>query len=187
MPLKVLFACLVAALALACGGSSSDSAGPSQSGSGATAGGPKLAWDQFAPSADELRRYSYVLYVDGTPVPLSGTACGPLAAEARTAACTAPLPTMSPGQHTLEMATRVTENGVVLESARSAPIPYTAGGTATGSVTQGAQAEVAGGEESLEAALERPYAVEAVVTGHPPATAAVAPAVPDANPPEPVL
>jgi glucose/arabinose dehydrogenase len=165
MPLKALLACLVSALALACGGSSSDSSGPSQPGSGGAAGGPKLAWDQFAPSADELRKYSYVLYVDGTAVPLSGAACGTLAAETLTAACTAPLPAMAPGPHTLEMATRVTENGVVLESARSAPITYTAGGTTTGSVTQGAQAEGSAGEESPKATGERPYAVETVVAG----------------------
>jgi glucose/arabinose dehydrogenase len=165
MPLKALFPCLVAALALACGGSSSDSAGPSQPGSGGTAGGPKLAWDQFAPGADELRQYSYVLYVDGTAVPLSGATCGTLATETLTAACTAPLPAMSAGQHTLEMAARITRDGVVFESARSAPIAYNAGGTATGSVTQGAQAEGSAGDQSPKATGERPYAVEPVVTG----------------------
>ena len=144
MPLKALLACLVSALALACGGSSSDSSGPSQPGSGGAAGGPKLAWDQFAPSADELRKYSYVLYVDGTAVPLSGAACGTLAAETLTAACTAPLPAMAPGPHTLEMATRVTENGVVLESARSAPISYNAGASGFASGTSGATALVSG-------------------------------------------
>ena len=145
MPLKALFACLVAALALACGGSSSDSAGPSQPGSGGTAGGPKLAWDQSAPGADELRQYSYVLYVDGTAVPLSGAACGTLAAETLTAACTAPLPAMSAGQHTLEMATRITRDGVILESARSAPITYSAGSGGFASGTAGASAGVPAG------------------------------------------
>ena len=176
MPLKALLACLVSTLALACGGSSSDSSGSSQTGSGSAAGGPRLAWDQFAPGADELRRYSYVLYVDGTPVPLPGAACGTLAADTLTAACTAPLPSMSPGQHTLEMATRVIENAVVLESAKSAPITYTAGGAVTGSVTLGARAEAGadGGagqgvdesvQEGSEAASDRPYVVEAVLTG----------------------
>jgi hypothetical protein len=138
MPLKALLVCLVSAWALACGGSSSDSAGPSQPGSGGTAGGPKLAWDQSAPGTDELRQYSYVLYVDGTAVPLPGAACGTLAAETLAAACTAPLPAMSAGQHTLEMATRITRDGVVLESARSEPITYTAGASGFASGTLGA-------------------------------------------------
>ncbi len=160
---KALLPCLVAALAVACGGSPSDSSPPP--GSGSPTGGPRLAWDQFAPGADELGRYSYVLYVDGAVLPLPGAACGALAAATLTAACTAPLPALSPGQHTLEMATRVTENGVVLESAKSESITYNAGGTATGSVTQGAQAGGSGGEGSIEATGEPPYAVEAVVTG----------------------
>jgi glucose/arabinose dehydrogenase len=164
---KALLPCLVAALAVACGGSPSDSSPDSSPppGSGSPPGGPRLAWDQFAPGADELGRYSYVLYVDGKVLPLPGAACGALAAATLTAACTAPLPALSPGQHTLEMATRVTENGVVLESAKSESITYNAGGTATGSVTQGAQAEGSEGEGRREAAGELPYAVEAAVTG----------------------
>jgi glucose/arabinose dehydrogenase len=165
MPLKALLACLASALAIACGGSSSDSPGPSQPGPGSPPAGPKLAWDQFAPSADELRGYSYVLYIDGTAVPLPGAACGTLPPETLVAACTAPLPAMAPGQHTLAMATRATVNGVVLESALSEPISYSAGGTTAGAVTQGVQAEGSEGEKSLVAAGERPYAVDAVVTG----------------------
>jgi glucose/arabinose dehydrogenase len=144
MPLRTLLTCLVAALALACGGSSSDSAAPSQPGTGGTAGGPKLAWDQSAPSADELRLYSYVLYVDGTAVALPGAACGSLSAETFTATCTAPLPTLAPGQRTLEMATRITRDGSVLESARSAPITYVAGASGFASGTAGATASIAG-------------------------------------------
>ena len=137
MPLKALLVCLVSALAVACGGSSSEP--PSSSpGTGAPAGGPKLAWDQSAPGADELRQYSYVLYVDGTATLLTGAVCGNLSAETLTAACTAPLPAMSAGQHTLEMATRITRDGVVLESARSEPITYTAGASGVASGTLGA-------------------------------------------------
>ena len=169
---KALLPCLVSALAVACGGSSSDS--PS-SGTGGTAGGPKLAWDQFAPGADELRQYSYVLYVDGTATVLVGASCSALSADTMTAACTAPLPTLAPGQHTLEMATRMTRDGVVLESARSAPITYTAGASGFASGTAGATATATPAvpgrpsghaTEATDAAESEPdVVVETVVTG----------------------
>ncbi len=149
-------ACLLGILTVACGGDDSREPSPGQS-----AWVPRLAWDQFAPSAGELRRYSFVLYVDGSPVPLPGATCGALAAETLTASCLSPLPAMAPGQHTLEMATRVTENGVVIESARSAPITYTVGGSATASVTEGARASGA----DTESVAELPYVVELVVEG----------------------
>jgi glucose/arabinose dehydrogenase len=136
-PLKAVLPCCVAALALACGGSSSDSQAPSQPGASS---GPKLAWDQFAPSTEDLRQYSYVLYVDGAPVPLTAASCGALAAETLTAACTAPLPALAPGQHTLAMATRITRDGIILESGRSAPISYTVGSGGFASGTAGVPA-----------------------------------------------
>ncbi len=156
-----LCACLLGILTTACGGQSPQSAPPSQSTSGGTSGGPRLGWDQSAPSAEELRRYSFVLYVDGNPVPLSAATCGALAPDSQTAPCTSPLPALPAGQHTLEMTTRMTENGVVLESARSAPITYTVGGAATASVTEGARAPGA----DTGSVAELPYVVEAVVEG----------------------
>ncbi|MFO7693604.1 MAG: PQQ-dependent sugar dehydrogenase [Vicinamibacterales bacterium] len=139
-------ACLLGLMAAACGGGSSQSDPPSQSASGGASSGPRLAWDQFAPSAEELRRYSFVLYVDGSPVPLTGATCGALAVGSQSAECTSPLPALAAGQHTLEMATRVTDNGVVIESARSAPITYTVGGSSVASVTEGARASGATAE-----------------------------------------
>ena len=79
-----------------------------------------------------------MLYVDGSPIQLPGATCGALATGTRTAQCTSPLPALTAGQHTLELATRVTENGAVLESARSAPITYSVGGFAAASVSEGA-------------------------------------------------
>jgi hypothetical protein len=139
---------LLGILAVACGGEDSREPSPSQS-----AGGPRLAWDQFAPSSEELRRYSFVLYVDGSPVPLAAATCGALATDSRSAECTSPLPALSTGQHTLEMATRVTENGVVLESARSPSITYTAGSSSAASVTEGARAS--GATAALAAPADR--------------------------------
>ena len=167
--LATICACLVGALTTACGGEDSQPA-PGQS-----SGGPRLAWDQFSSSAEELRRYSFVLFVDGTPMTLTGASCGTLAADTLTAACTAPLPTLAPGQHTLEMATRVIENGVVLESAKSAPVTYTVGSTGFASATAGATAAIPGagtgsppgdtGSGTGQATGESQFVVETVVTG----------------------
>lgn len=82
-----LLAWFVAALTTACGGQSPQSAPPSQSAPDASSGGPRIAWDQFAPSADELRRYSFVLYVDGNSVGLPGATCGALAPDSLNAPC----------------------------------------------------------------------------------------------------
>jgi hypothetical protein len=172
--LATICTCLLGILTVACGGAPS-SAPSNPPGSGGASGGPRLAWDQFAPSADELRRYSYVLYVDGSAVPLPGAACGTLAPDTLQAACTASLPAMNAGQHTLEMATRVTENGVVLESARSAPVTYTVGPTGFASGSAGATAAIPGagtgspsGDTSSgagQATGESGFIVETVVNG----------------------
>jgi len=49
-----------------------------------------------------------VLYVDGLPVVLPNATCGVLAGEGPNAPCLSPLPSLLPGQHTLELATRIT-------------------------------------------------------------------------------
>ncbi len=85
-------------------------------------GSERLAWTQQAFDAEELRQYSYVLYVDGDPVTLAGAACGSPAGELSSARCRSPLPPMARGPHTLELATRLTVKGVVLESAKSAAL-----------------------------------------------------------------
>ena len=167
--LAITCACLLGILTAACG--SEDS----QPDASRSAGGPRLAWDQFAPGVEELRRYSFVLYVDGSPVPLPGATCGALAPDTPSAQCTSPLPALTAGQHTLELATRVTENGIVIESARSASIAYTVGSTGFASGTAGARAAIPGagsgsppGDTSSgtgQATGESPFIVETVVTG----------------------
>ncbi len=82
-------------------------------------------------------------------------------ADSQTAPCTSPLPALTPGEHTLEMATRLTRDGNVIESARSAPVLYTAGASGFGSETAGARTPSSQGDV---AALPR-YVVEPVVGG----------------------
>jgi glucose/arabinose dehydrogenase len=127
---------------------------------GAITGRERLYWDQQAPSPGELSQYTYVLYVDNTPVNLQTAACGVPSGTPPTAVCSSPLPPLRPGTHTLELGTRLTIGGVTLESVRSAPLVVTVIGSGTaGSVSQGALAP-------LSVALsEADYVVETVVAG----------------------
>jgi glucose/arabinose dehydrogenase len=158
-------AVLLASLGPACGGGQSTPS--SQTPSGAITGRERLWWDQQAPDAEELARYSYVLYVDGLPVVLPGATCGALAAEGPTASCSSTLPALQPGQRTLELAARVTLNGAVLESARSAPLVVTVTGSASLGSTlprvQPGEMRGPGGAryviEQVAAGLDRPSAL----------------------------
>lgn len=98
---------------------------PSQSPPVVITGRERLWWDQLAPDAGELSHYSFVLYVDALSVVLPDATCGVLTGEGLNAPCSSPLPAIQPGQHTLELATRITRSGAVLESARSAPLVVT--------------------------------------------------------------
>jgi glucose/arabinose dehydrogenase len=122
-------------LTLAAGGCSggdppeSPSPGP---GTGETiTGRERIGWDQQAADAAELATFRYAIYVDGVRSEMTGATC---AASAGTAgfACTAPLPPLTPGAHTLELAAFV-QTDAVLESARSGAFRVTVTGAAPGS------------------------------------------------------
>jgi len=82
-------------------------------------GSERIAWDQRAPNATELAAIRYAIYVDNSRSEMSAISCSPGAADAFT--CTARLPPLSAGMHTLELAAFVVD-GSVLESARSSPL-----------------------------------------------------------------
>jgi glucose/arabinose dehydrogenase len=84
-------------------------------------GSERLGWQQSASDAIELGAFRYAIYVDDARSELTGAAC---AQSATDFACTARLPSMSPGAHTLQLATFVVD-GSVLESARSAALRVT--------------------------------------------------------------
>lgn len=151
------FVCSLAVLAIACGGGEPL---PSEPPPSSGVGGRTLAWDQHAPTADELRQYSFALYVDGNLVLLPGTTCGSLAGDGPTAPCSSPLPAIQPGTHTLEMVTRITREGIMIESARSAPIVVAISSAASASsVAEGARAP------ETQGPVDSPYVVESVVRG----------------------
>jgi glucose/arabinose dehydrogenase len=86
-------------------------------------GTERLGWDQRAADAVDLGTISYAIYVDGTRATLPGVTCA-AAASSTGFSCSARLPTLAAGAHTLELASFVTDGGV-LESARSAQLRVT--------------------------------------------------------------
>ena len=80
----------------------------------------RLGWDQQAASIDELNSLRYVAYVDGTRTELAGASCSTTPGSAGYP-CSARLPPMTAGQHTLELASYIVLESVI-ESARSAPL-----------------------------------------------------------------
>jgi aldose sugar dehydrogenase len=86
-------------------------------------GSERIGWDQPAADAVELATINYAIYVDGTRSDASGVTCASSATSVGFA-CTARLPLMSPGSHTLQISSFVNDGGV-LESARSAGLQVT--------------------------------------------------------------
>jgi hypothetical protein len=86
-------------------------------------GTERLGWDQRAADNGEFAALRYAIYVDGARTELSGVTCADAATEMGFP-CSAPLPRLTIGSHTLELAT-FTQDGGVLESARSAALRVT--------------------------------------------------------------
>jgi glucose/arabinose dehydrogenase len=121
-----LMSLLVAAGAVSCGGSS----GSDSNATGAT----RIGWDQQAADSAEVASLRFVMYVDGTRTELPDASCsGPAAVTGFP--CTASLPAMSNGRHTIELASYIVADTVV-ESLKSAPLVITvSGSTASASVS----------------------------------------------------
>jgi glucose/arabinose dehydrogenase len=118
----VVLACLVIA---AC----SPSTEPPGQGEGIT-GNERIGWNQLASDSNELASIRYAIYVDGARSELNGVSCAATASAAGFA-CTAPLPRMSAGSHSLELAS-FTSDDELLESPRSAPLLVVVSPAATG-------------------------------------------------------
>ena len=125
-PQSIATLIVVVALAVVAGCSRSSPAPPEVTppAAGETINGTeRIGWNQRAADAVELAAVRYAIYVDGMRSELAGASCA-TAATADGFACSARLPTLSAGAHTLELASYVTD-GSVLESARSAPLRVT--------------------------------------------------------------
>ncbi len=98
-------------------------------GAEAIAGTERIGWDQRAGDNAELATLRYAIYVDNVRSELAGATCDDIAGDAGYT-CSAPLPRLSAGTHTLELATFVQDGGL-LESARSAALRVTVTGATT--------------------------------------------------------
>ncbi|MEP7310458.1 MAG: PQQ-dependent sugar dehydrogenase [Acidobacteriota bacterium] len=78
-------------------------------------GNERLAWDQAAADDAQVATFRYIAYVDGNAVSMTGQSCVRSAPGVYT--CTAPLPALSIGFHTVDIAATV--NGASVQSGRS--------------------------------------------------------------------
>ncbi|MEP7310595.1 MAG: PQQ-dependent sugar dehydrogenase [Acidobacteriota bacterium] len=78
-------------------------------------GNERFAWDQAADDDAQVATLGYIAYVDGNAVDMAGRSCV-LSAPARYT-CTAPLPPLTIGFHTVDIAATV--NGLSVQSGRS--------------------------------------------------------------------
>jgi glucose/arabinose dehydrogenase len=119
-------ASLVCLLAVsACGGGSNPPGGSDPPGGDAgdrITGNERLGWNQVADNAGELNRMQFAAYVDGNRVDLVGAAC---TGSTSPFTCSSRMPSMTPGAHTIELASYVMDGGDRVESGRSAPLRVT--------------------------------------------------------------
>jgi glucose/arabinose dehydrogenase len=126
--------------AAGCGGDSNSPQSPPGSGGGQTiTGRERFGWTQSADNPGDLGQYDYALYVDGSRRVIENETC--TATSATTLECSAQLPTLTPGNHTLELAAFIIFEGTVIEGPRTAAMSVTVagltGGTGDGSVSGG--------------------------------------------------
>ena len=125
---RLLTLVFVAVVAAACGGSGGSPAPtPPPGGDTGTSitGRERIGWDQEAASSADLATLRYFIYVDGTRSVLQDVTCASTAGEAGFA-CSARLPTMTTGSHTLEISSFLGDGQ--LESPRSTPLRVTVTG-----------------------------------------------------------
>jgi glucose/arabinose dehydrogenase len=100
-------------------------------------GNERIGWDQQAGGTAELATFAYALYVDGGRTELTGASCGSEAGPSGFA-CSARLPPLAFGPHTLAVAAFIVSGDNILESDRSAPLRVDVTGAATTTTTTGA-------------------------------------------------
>jgi glucose/arabinose dehydrogenase len=108
----------------ACGGSSPPTTPPPGTTGDTITGRERFGWTQSAPSAADLQTYRYAVYVDGQRRVIEGEACTP-AAGGTSADCSAPLPPLTAGRHTLEVAAFFAWDDTIVEGARSPQLQVT--------------------------------------------------------------
>src|SRR5262245_1762402 len=124
---RLLCVTIVSAMTLsACGGTDNPPpSSPPPSGGGDTiTGRERVAWTQTIGNPADIALYRYALYVDGTRRALEGETCA-ATSSAASFDCSAPLPSMTAGSHTLELVSFVTQGDTVYESPKSSGLRVT--------------------------------------------------------------
>ena len=99
----------------------SSSSSPPPSGSAETVTGrERVGWVQTSVSASDIAMLQYAAYIDGSRRVLEGSTC--TAASNANFDCSAPLPPLTAGRHTLEIVTFFDAVTGVVESPRSPPL-----------------------------------------------------------------
>jgi len=119
MPLRALWPALLLAALVGCSKSPEPPQQQPPTGERIT-GSERIGWTQQATDSVELADFKYAVYVDGARSALADATCGSTPSSAGFD-CSAPLPKMSAGSHSLEIAAYV-DNGTILESPRSSPL-----------------------------------------------------------------
>ena len=116
---------LMSLLAAACGGTDAASppSSPPPSGSGDTVTGrERFGWTQAA-SGSDAGLLQFAAYVDGVRRVLEGASCTP--GSGGNLDCSAPLPSMTAGRHTLELAAFYPAGDTTVEGPKSAALQLT--------------------------------------------------------------
>jgi glucose/arabinose dehydrogenase len=124
----LIFAVLAMSTVAACDGGPASPA-PGSGDAGTITGKERIGWDQQAANASDLAAIRFALYIDGNRVELTGASCVPPATSTGFP-CSSPLPSMTAGKHTLELASFVV-GATILESARSSSISVTVASSLT--------------------------------------------------------
>jgi glucose/arabinose dehydrogenase len=114
--------CVAAAISVACHKNSPEPPSMTPGAVETVNGTERLGWTQRAADSAELATFGYAVYVDGARSDLTGVSCSAASPSSPSFDCSAPLPSMTAGPHTLELATFIVDGGGLLESARSAPL-----------------------------------------------------------------
>lgn len=123
-------------------------------------GNERVGWDQEATDSAALNGFRYVIYVDGARSELTSVSCAN-SASAAGFACTAALPRMASGRHSLELAS-FTDNGELLESPRSPAFVVVVSGAVTRGLVDGSDPYQGAATRESPGAVRR--SLEAITT-----------------------